>query len=187
MSRIHIVLPRAAEAPPPVRLPEILTDIRPAACDPHLALAKAADLAGLAGVVVPHDPDGPEPLVTAAALLRATRHVTVFAEIQPWIATPQYAAKLSASLQRFSGGRFGWYVGDDIESVAFVGTARDFWRRADGLPDVLSKHPFPEVAVAGTGISKTFVSVGHDPGEIYRIGEHVIPLSSPEGEPARVG
>lgn len=187
MSRIHIVLPPAAEAPPPARLPEFLTDLRPAAGDPYLALAKAADLAGLAGVVVPHDPGGFEPLVTAAALLRATRYVTVFAEIQPWIATPQYTAKLSASLQRFSGGRFGWYVGDDAESAAFVGTARDFWSRADGLPEVLSKHPFPEVAVAGTGIAKTFVQVGHDPGEIYRIGEHVIPLSLSEGEPVHVG
>ena len=176
MSRIHIVLPPAAEAPPPVTLPDFITDLRPAASDPFLALAKAADLVGLAGVVVPYDPEGPEPLVTAAGLLRATRHITVFAGIQPWIATPQYAAKLSATLQRFSGGRLGWYLDDDAESAAFVETARDFWQRPDGLPEVLSEHAFPRIAFAGN--EESFFAVSHDPGEVYRIGER---------EPAHVG
>jgi len=213
MPRIHIVLPPVADAPPPATLPGSFTDLRPHTIDPFLALAKAADLAGLSGIVVPHDSEGPEPLVTAAGLLRATRHVTVFAGIQPWIATPQYTAKLSASLQRFSGGRFGWYLDDTAESAAFVDTARDFWHRPDGLPDVLSEHPFPHVATAGESgtahldvaglepdavialieerrgadIAEFFLAVGHDPGEIYRIGEYVLPVLSQEKEPARVG
>ncbi|MFD0634974.1 LLM class flavin-dependent oxidoreductase [Catenulispora yoronensis] len=196
-------------------LPEFLTDIRPPAADPYVALAKAADLAGLSGVVVPNDPDGPEPLVTAAGLVRVTRHATVFAEVRPGIATPQYTAKFSATLQRFSGGRFGWYVGDDADSTAFVETAREFWDNADGLPDVLSEHAFPQVAVAkaahsarlevqglapaavaelidehaGFGVTEFYFGVGHDPGEIYRIGEYVLPQLSQqkERETAHVG
>jgi alkanesulfonate monooxygenase SsuD/methylene tetrahydromethanopterin reductase-like flavin-dependent oxidoreductase (luciferase family) len=215
MIRIHIILPGTATAPPPVELPNLVTDLRPrpSAVDPFLTLAKAADLAGLAGVVVPHDPSGPEPLVTAAGLLRATRHITVFAGIRPWIATPQYTAKMSASLQRFSGGRFGWYVDDDADSAAFVETARDFWRRPDGLPEVLSEHAFPQVVVAdegsgawldasgrepdaiasqiadltAAGVSEFFLAVSHDPGEVYRIGEYVLPLLSQERAPAHVG
>ena len=215
MSRVHIVVPSAADAPPPAVLPGFLTDLRPCAPDPFVALARAADLAGLSGVVVPFDPDGPEPLVTAAALLRVTRHVSVFAGIQPWIATPQYTAKLSATLQRFSGGRFGWYLADDAESAAFTQTAREFWHSAEGLPDVLSEHTFPQVSVAGqagsalldiaglgadavtaliaehrgAGVEEFFLTVGHDPGEVYRIGEYVLPVLSQaqEKEPAHVG
>ncbi|MBS2552126.1 LLM class flavin-dependent oxidoreductase [Catenulispora sp. NL8] len=213
MSRVHIVLPSAAAAPPPAVLPDRLTDLRPSASDPFLALAKAADLAGLASVVVPYDRQGPEPLVTAAALLRATRHVTVFAGVQPWIATPQYAAKVSASLQRFSGGRFGWYLDGDAESAAFAQTAGDFWRRPDGLPEVLSEHAFPAVVLAGAsgtahldvaglepdavaaaiderrdaGFAEFFLTVGHDPGEIYRIGEYVLPVLSQERAPSHAG
>jgi alkanesulfonate monooxygenase SsuD/methylene tetrahydromethanopterin reductase-like flavin-dependent oxidoreductase (luciferase family) len=213
MSRINIVLPRAAETRPPQPLPDFITDLRPSAADPWRALATAADLAGLAGVLVPFDARGPESLVTAAGLLRATRHIDVLAGLRPWIATPQYTAKLSASLQRFSGGRFGWYFdADDAETTAFVATAEAFWQSPDGLPEVLSAHAFPRVSIAGTpasarldlrglapravadaieehehaGVSEFFLDVGEDPGEVYRLGEYVLPLLSPEQEPDHV-
>ncbi|GAB0103934.1 hypothetical protein JMUB6875_29080 [Nocardia sp. JMUB6875] len=163
----HIVLPRTA-APPPVALPAFLTDQRPTPESSALALARAADLAGLAGVLVPFDPEGPETLVTAAALLRATRYIEVIAEFHSGIATPQYTAKLSASLQRFSGGRLGWKLpDDDPERERFVKVARDFWHSPEGLPKPLSDTPFPNVYADSSG----FVEVGHDPGEVFRLGE----------------
>lgn len=170
----HIVLPSAASAPPPVRLPDLLTDLRPTPTSSALALARAADLAGLAGVLVPFDPDGPEALVTAAALLRATRHIEVVAGFHTGIATPQYTAKLSASLQRFSGGRLGWHLAaDDPGREEFVATAREFWHAPDGLPKPLSDTAFPRVYIGGADGrgSRSFVEVGHDPGEVFRLGE----------------
>ncbi|GAB0102800.1 hypothetical protein JMUB6875_17710 [Nocardia sp. JMUB6875] len=163
----HIVLPRTP-APPPVRLPAFLTDLRPAPESSALALARAADLAGLAGVLVPFDPEGPESLVTAAGLLRATRYIEVVAEFHSDIATPQYAAKFSASVQRFSGGRLGWKLPvDDPGRERFVAVAREFWHSPDGLPKPLSDTAFPNVYNDTTA----FVEVGHDPGEVFRLGE----------------
>ncbi|WP_034261080.1 LLM class flavin-dependent oxidoreductase [Actinospica robiniae] len=214
MTRIHIVLPPYRQPRPPVALPDFVTDIRPPDPGPWPALARAADLAGLAGVIVPFDPQGPESLVTAAGLLRTTRHVEVSAGLRPWIATPQYTAKLSASLQRFSGGRLGWYFEDgNAETEQFVTTAEEFWQRPDGLPEVLSEHAFPLVlfadsascirldlralsleakvtaieAHAQAGVSDFFLDVGDDPGEVYRLGEYVLPLLSFEREPNYVG
>jgi hypothetical protein len=170
----HIVLPAATGAPAPARLPAHLTDLRPPPESTALALARAADLAGLAGVLVPFDPDGPESLVTAAALLRATRYVQIVAGIHSGIATPQYTAKLSASLQRFSGGRLGWHLdADDPDRERFVAVAREFWHSPTGLPKPLSDNPFPAVYVGGVDGRGTagFAEVGHDPGEVFRLGE----------------
>jgi alkanesulfonate monooxygenase SsuD/methylene tetrahydromethanopterin reductase-like flavin-dependent oxidoreductase (luciferase family) len=138
----------------------------------------------------------------------------VSAGLEPWIATPQYAAKLSASLQRFSGGRLNWYFdAEGAETAAFLGTAEEFWQRPDGLPEVLSEHAFPLVLIGGSpscarldlrglsleaavtaieahaqaGVSDFFLEVGDDPGEVYRLGEYVLPLLSTEREPDHVG
>ena len=176
MTRIYLVLPPEAAAPAPVGLPGFVTDVRPPSAGGTLALAKAADLAGLTGVLVPYDPDGADALVTAAGLLRVTRHVEVLAGLAPWIATPQYTAKLSASLQRFSGGRFGWYFDDSGADEAghaaiadFVATADDFWHRSDGLPDVLSEHSFPRVSRAASAASVQLDGRGQAPQEIAAV------------------
>ncbi|AYF74922.1 LLM class flavin-dependent oxidoreductase [Nocardia yunnanensis] len=170
----HIVLPGAATAPPPARLPGFVTDLRPAPQDSALSLARAADLAGLAGVLVPFDPDGPEALVTAAALLRATRYVEIVAAFDTGISTPQYISKLSASLQRFSGGRFGWHFSaDDPGRERFLAVAHEFWHTPGGLPKPLSDSAFPAVYLEGVDGRGTagFVEVGHDPGEVFALGE----------------
>ncbi|ROO87014.1 luciferase-like monooxygenase [Actinocorallia herbida] len=115
MSRaeIHVLAPtRFADRPD---LPGFVTDVRPARRDPVGRAAKAADLAGLAGLVVPFDPEGVESLVSAAGALRATRHARVTAEFHPAVTTPVYAAKLSASLQRFSAGRLDWKIAVDLD------------------------------------------------------------------------
>lgn len=204
---VNVVLPRGDSATAPPRLPAFVTDVRPAPTDTAVALARAADLAGLAGVVVPFDPDGPESLVTAARLLRRTRRLVVHAGLEPWVTTPQYAAKVSASLQRFSGSRLGWHVtGSGAEQ--FVRTAREFWSAPTGLPAVLSTSPFPAVPASGSvwldvagrsvddvlalagehrDAEQLFLTVGPDPGEVLRLGEYLLPFLATRREPARVG
>ncbi|MFD6099880.1 LLM class flavin-dependent oxidoreductase [Nocardiopsis flavescens] len=97
---------------------------------------RAAEIAGLAGVLAPDDPDGEEPWTVAAGALRSGRHLRAVAEFAPSFATPVYAAKMSATLQRFTGGRLGWKVtvgGDPAERAAQgdTVTGADALRRAD--------------------------------------------------------
>jgi alkanesulfonate monooxygenase len=114
LTRFHITVPtRTRER---AELPEFVTDLRPhdRGTGYHL-VGRAAELAGLDGALVPFDPCGGESLVVAAALLRDSRRIEVIAEFHPGIATPVYAAKLSASLQRYTGGRLGWRLAVDLD------------------------------------------------------------------------
>ncbi|RJL35575.1 LLM class flavin-dependent oxidoreductase [Bailinhaonella thermotolerans] len=111
--RFHVILP--TRSPAPADLPAFVTDVRPEPADPARGAAVAADLSGWAGALVPFDPDGHESLTVAAGALRHTRHLRVIAEFHPAAATPVYAAKLSASLQRFSAGRLGWRLAVDLD------------------------------------------------------------------------
>lgn len=114
MTRFHITVP--TRSPERVVLPDFVTDLRPPdrGTGSHL-LGRAAELAGLDGALVPFDPYGRESLVVAAGLLRDSRRIQVIAEFHPGIATPVYAAKLSASLQRYTGGRLGWRLAVDLD------------------------------------------------------------------------
>ena len=114
MTRFHITVP--TRIPERVELPEFVTDLRPPDRGTgHHLVGRAAELAGLDGTLVPFDPHGRESLVVAAALLRDSRRIEVIAEFHPGIATPVYAAKLSASLQRYTGGRLGWRLAVDLD------------------------------------------------------------------------
>ncbi|MGW6504164.1 LLM class flavin-dependent oxidoreductase [Nonomuraea angiospora] len=115
-ARFHVVLPTRSAAAP--ELPAFVTDVRPALTDPAGRSAVAADLAGLAGALVPFDPGGQESLTVAANVLRRTRHLRVVAGFHAAAATPVYAAKLSASLQRFAAGRLGWRLAVDLDPAA---------------------------------------------------------------------
>ncbi|MET7335107.1 LLM class flavin-dependent oxidoreductase [Nonomuraea sp. NPDC005650] len=112
-ARFHVVLPTRSTAAP--ELPAFVTDVRPALADQAGRAAVAADLAGLAGALVPFDPGGQESLTVAAGVLRRTRHLRVVAEFHAAVATPVYAAKLSASLQRFAAGRLSWRLAIDLD------------------------------------------------------------------------
>ncbi|MEV8638198.1 LLM class flavin-dependent oxidoreductase [Streptosporangium sp. NPDC051023] len=99
-------------------LPGFVTDVRPGTAGPYERLARvgrAAELAGMGGVLAPFDPAGQDSLIVAGALLRDSRHIRVAAEFHAGIATPVYAAKLSASLQRFSGDRLDWRLAVDLD------------------------------------------------------------------------
>jgi len=112
--KFHLVVPAGARSR--ATLPSFVTDVRPPdrGFEPRQA-ARTAELAGLSGVAIPFDPAGLDPLVLAAALLRETTSVQVTAEFSPAIATPVYAAKLSASLQRFSASRLAWRLAVDLD------------------------------------------------------------------------
>ncbi|MEV0679386.1 LLM class flavin-dependent oxidoreductase [Actinosynnema sp. NPDC050436] len=78
-------------------------------------ISRAAELGGLAGVHVPYDPFGEESLVVSASLGRDSRFLDVVAGFPAGIATPVYAAKLSATLQRAFGGRLGWRLEVELD------------------------------------------------------------------------
>ncbi|MGK8524329.1 LLM class flavin-dependent oxidoreductase [Nocardia asteroides] len=139
------------------------TDPRPGRFGPFDDLAQiinAAELAGLDGVLAPYDPAGEESWIVAGGALRATRHSRVVVEFQPAFGTPVYAAKISATLQRISGGRLAWQLavdtdpadarargdrvtGDDryARAAEFLTVARGVWNDA----------AVPSAGFAGTG------------------------------------
>jgi len=138
-ARFHLTAPTAISVP--AALPGFITDVRPPAgiAEQHGA-ARAAELSGLDAVTVPFDPDGAESLVVAGGLLRGTRApFQVTAEFHPAIATPVYAAKLSASLQRFSGSRLGWRLLTELDQAVaraqgdFTAPAERYDRAAEFL------------------------------------------------------
>lgn len=128
MTCFHVILP--TRSPARAELPAFVTDVRPAPTDPAGRIAVAADLAGLAGALVPFDPGGQESLTVAANVLRRTRHLRVVAEFHAAVATPVYAAKVSASLQRFTAGRLGWRLAVDLDP-AVARAQGDFLTGAD--------------------------------------------------------
>ncbi|MFK3705471.1 alkanesulfonate monooxygenase [Raoultella sp. BIGb0138] len=73
-------------------------------------VAKACEVAGFDGALVPTSLPSDEPLMIAAALARETRTLRFMTAFQPGFITPAYAAKMSATLQRISGNRLEWNV-----------------------------------------------------------------------------
>lgn len=73
-------------------------------------VARAADIAGFHGALIPAFRHTEEPWMIAAALARETRRLRLLIAIQPWFIHPAYASQMAASLQRLSGGRVEWNV-----------------------------------------------------------------------------
>jgi alkanesulfonate monooxygenase len=124
----------------------------------HLAqIARAAEINGFHGALVPAFRHSEEPWMISAALARETRHLHFLIAIQPWFIHPGYAAQMAASLQRISGGRVEWNVitggggsaqrayGDFIDHDSryartdeFLDAVKGFWK---GFPfDFEGKH-----------------------------------------------
>lgn len=68
-------------------------------------VARAADIAGFHGALIPIFRFTEEPWVVAAALARETRRLRLLIALQPHFVHPVYAAQMAASLQRISRGR----------------------------------------------------------------------------------
>ncbi|MFM0212321.1 LLM class flavin-dependent oxidoreductase [Paraburkholderia sediminicola] len=73
-------------------------------------VARAADLVGFHGALIPIFRFTEEPWVVAAALARETRNLRLLIAMQPWFLHPAYAAQMAASLQRISRGRVEWNI-----------------------------------------------------------------------------
>jgi alkanesulfonate monooxygenase len=78
--------------------------------DYAVQVARAADVAGFDGLLLPNDPDGDEPWVLGSALARETRYLKIVPEFAPRFASAVYAAKLSFTFQRFFNDRLGWML-----------------------------------------------------------------------------
>ncbi|MFL5304926.1 MAG: LLM class flavin-dependent oxidoreductase [Polyangia bacterium] len=75
--------------------------------------ARAAEVAGFTGALVPWDDGGEDAWIVAASLARQVRRLVLIPELQPGFTTPVYLAKISVSFQRLSGNRLAWGV--DLE------------------------------------------------------------------------
>jgi len=72
----------------------------------HLAeIAKAAESAGFQGGLIPSFPNTDDPWVISPLLARETRSFRFMIAFQPGFGNPVHTARLSASLQRATGGR----------------------------------------------------------------------------------
>ncbi|WP_207476792.1 FMNH2-dependent alkanesulfonate monooxygenase [Arenibaculum pallidiluteum] len=69
-------------------------------------IAQAADRLGFGGVLIPTGRGCDDPWVTAAALAPATERLRFLVALRPGVASPTYAARQAAALDRISGGRF---------------------------------------------------------------------------------
>jgi alkanesulfonate monooxygenase len=72
----------------------------------HIAqVARAAELAGFDGVVIPQTAEGEEPLIVAGALARELRRIRLAPQLPAHFLSAVYTAKIATSFQRLTGGR----------------------------------------------------------------------------------
>ncbi|MFE1098978.1 LLM class flavin-dependent oxidoreductase [Nocardiopsis alba] len=141
----------------------VATDVRGDLYGPYehlFQVGRAAEISGLHGVLAADTVDGEEPWTVVSGALRHSRHLHGVVEFSPAFATPVYAAKLSATLQRSSGSRLGWRVvpdGDPTERAA----------RGDHLTDAEALRRADEFLTVAKGVwherPYTF------DGEFYRV------------------
>jgi len=102
-------------------------------------VAKAAELAGFEGALLP---TGPEPWIVAAALARETRRLRFLVAFQATWTLPAYAAQQAAILQHLSHGRLDWNIitGGNPASQRAQGDFLDHdqrYRRTDEFLDII--------------------------------------------------
>lgn len=73
--------------------------------DYMLEVARAAELSGFDGALIPSFPDSEDPWVIASSIARRTKTLRFMIAYQPFWFDPLQAAKAAASLQRLSNGR----------------------------------------------------------------------------------
>lgn len=127
------VSPRPGPAPAPTRG---LTDPRPGRFtdfDRYVQVARAAEAAGFAGLLVPFDLEGDDPWITATTIAREVPRLDLVPEFEPGFSTAVYTAKLSQSFQRFLDDRLVWKPTlDDLgKAEELITVLRGVW---DGYP-----------------------------------------------------
>jgi alkanesulfonate monooxygenase len=116
----------------------------------HLAdIARAAEISGFCGGLLVSFPNTDDPWAVAPALLRETKTFRFMIAFQPGFLAPAHAARLSATLQRASGGRLVYNIitggggpaqlwwGDRVahddryaRTSEFLDVLKGFWRGA---------------------------------------------------------
>lgn len=72
----------------------------------HLVqVARAAELSGFDGVLIPQTAEGEEPLIVAGAVAREVRRIHLAPQLPAHFLSAVYAAKIATSFQRLIGGR----------------------------------------------------------------------------------
>lgn len=75
----------------------------------HLAqVARAAELSGFNGVLIPQTPAGEEPWIVAGAVAREVKRLVLVPSLPAPFLSAVYAAKMAVSFQRLTGGRLAW-------------------------------------------------------------------------------
>ncbi|ESQ80380.1 LLM class flavin-dependent oxidoreductase [Asticcacaulis sp. YBE204] len=68
-------------------------------------VARAAELGGFDGVIIPQTDEGEEPLIVAGAIARDVRRLKLVPELPAHFLSAVYTAKIATSFQRLTGGR----------------------------------------------------------------------------------
>jgi len=111
-------------------------------------VARAADITGFDGVLVPHDLEGDESWIVAGYLARGTRHVRLIAGFDAGWGSAVYAAKNAVSFQRATNGRFAWQIVQGLDAA----TRR---RHADNVPDADVLARIDEFVTVARGVQTT--------------------------------
>lgn len=75
----------------------------------HLSqVARAAEITGFDGVLIPQTPAGEEPLIVSGSLAREARRIKFLPAFPAPFLSAVYAAKIAISFQRLTGGRLAW-------------------------------------------------------------------------------
>ena len=109
------------------------------AIDYASAVARAAELAGFYGALLPTGRQANETWLVSAALARETRNLHFLIAFQTGFIQPAYAAQMGATLQRITNGRVDWNIitgGDASEQRAqgdYLAHDERYQRTADWL------------------------------------------------------
>ncbi len=186
----------AYEAKGPRRFHQSVRDERPGRytyADYALQVARAADIAGFDGLLLPNETAADEPWLLGSALARETRHLKIVPEFTPAYGSAVCATKLAFTSQRFFNDRLGWKLRLDdrflqAEELLFV-RRRSQNVRAGG-------RQFPTVYASGDEDGVLAFSARHADVHIFEacdvrvlarlIGRHRV-LADAAGRSARYG
>ncbi|MDX3909842.1 MAG: LLM class flavin-dependent oxidoreductase [Sphingobium sp.] len=85
--------------------------------DYYIQIAQAAAQTGFDGLFVRHRIEADESRIVAAVTARAVSRLSVVAEFPASVGSAVYAAKQATTLQRSTGGRFGWAIAPDADGT----------------------------------------------------------------------
>ncbi len=161
----------------------------------HLSqVARAAELSGFDGVLIPQTDEGEEPLIVAGALARECRRVRLAPQLPVHFLSAVYAAKIATSFQRMSGGRLvlhlalgepspGAWHGHDWSLAEQVARADEFLTVFRG---VWEKGPFTFEGRFYEVLNGGFAPplAGQPAPEVWIAGDHddVLALSARHGD-----